>query len=77
MKIKDMEIGQTGKVLRYIGDDRNYRHKLLRMGLVNGVKFQLLRKAPMGDPVEIVLAGFNLSLRKHEAEALEIEVVEE
>ena len=75
MKIKDMEIGQTGQVLGYTGADRSYRHKLLRMGLVNGAKFTVIRKAPMGDPVEIAVAGFNLSLRKDEAEALKIEAV--
>jgi ferrous iron transport protein A len=70
-----MDIGQMGQVVGYSGADRNYRHKLLRMGLVNGAKFRVIRKAPMGDPVEIEVAGFNLSLRKDEAEALKIEGV--
>lgn len=75
MKIKDLEVGQKAKVLRYTATDRNYRQKLLRMGLVKGVVFQLTRIAPLGDPVEIRLKDFNLSLRKNEADALEIEVV--
>ncbi len=74
MKIKEMRIGQEGKLVGYSGTDRAYRHKLLRMGLVKGATFRLLRKAPMGDPVEIELRGFNLTLRKAEAEILEVEV---
>ena len=75
MKIKDMDIGQTGKVVGYEGQDRSYRHKLLRMGLIKRAEFKLTRKAPMGDPVEIELRGFNLTLRKAEAEVLDVEVV--
>ena len=75
MKIKDLEIGQKAKVVRYTAADRNYRQKLLRMGLVKGVSFELIRIAPLGDPVEIRLKDFNLSLRKDEADTLEIEVI--
>ena len=75
MKIKDMDIGQTGKVVGYEGKDRTYRHKLLRMGLIKREEFKLLRKAPMGDPVEIELRGFNLTLRKAEADILDVEVI--
>lgn len=75
MKIKDMEIGQFGKVVGYNGNDRTYRHKLLRMGLIKRAEFKLLRKAPMGDPVEVELRGFNLTLRKAEVDVLEVEVI--
>ena len=63
MKIKEMQIGQTATVSGYAGKDPAYRHKLLRMGLIKRVEFKLVRKAPMGDPVEIELRGFNLTLR--------------
>ena len=75
MKIKDMDIGQMGVVVGYGGKDRSYRHKLLRMGLIKRAEFKLLRKAPMGDPVEIELRGFNLTLRKSESEVLDVEVI--
>ena len=75
MKIRELDIGQTAKVTGYASSDPAYRHKLLRMGLIKGVPFTLLRKAPMGDPVEIELRGFNLTLRKTEADALEIAAV--
>jgi ferrous iron transport protein A len=42
------------------------------MGLIKGTEFQVARMAPMGDPVEIRVRGFNLSLRKEEAKALRV-----
>ena len=75
MKVKDLSIGQVARVVGHGGDDTAYRHKLLRMGLVKGAEFTLKRKAPMGDPVELELKGANFSLRKSEADALEITVV--
>lgn len=76
MKIKDMEAGQRGRVVCHTGGDRDYRHKLLRMGLVKGAEFEVVRVAPMGDPVELELRGFQLSLRKDEADVVEVEAVE-
>ena len=76
MKIKDLSVGQTARVTGYGASDRAYRHKLLRMGLTKRAEFKLLRKAPMGDPLEIEIRGFNLTLRKAEADAVEIEVIE-
>ncbi len=77
MKIKEMQIGQKAKVVRYTTSDVNYRQKLLRMGLVKNAQFELIRIAPLGDPVEIKLQDFNLSLRKDEADALEVELINE
>lgn len=71
MKLQDMTPGQTGIVTGYSGADRAYRQKLLQMGLVKGTRFKLLRKAPMGDPLEIELRGFKLTLRKAEAAVLD------
>ncbi|AKJ64852.1 FeoA family protein [Kiritimatiella glycovorans] len=75
MKIRDMQPGQTGKVTAFTGTDKAYRHKLLRMGLRKGVEFKLVRKAPMGDPVEVEINGSNLTLRKAEADVVDVEVV--
>ncbi len=75
MKVRDLKVGQSGRVVGYRGADREYRHKLLRMGLVKGAEFRLVRMAPMGDPVEVELRGFSLTLRKTEADALEIESI--
>ncbi len=76
MKIREMRVGQSARIVGYEKGDPAYRHKLLRMGLIKGSSFKLLRKAPMGDPVELELATFNLTLRKDEAEALKIELMD-
>jgi len=46
------------------------RGRLLEMGLLVGTPIQLIRFAPLGDPVEIKIRGYNLTLRKHEAEQI-------
>jgi ferrous iron transport protein A len=73
MKIKDLAVGSSGRVIGYSTQDRAYREKLLRMGLVRGAEFKFTRIAPLGDPIEICIHGFKLSLRKDEANALEVE----
>lgn len=75
MKLKELKVGESARVTGYDTADRMYRQKLLQMGLVRRAEFKLVRMAPLGDPVEIQLSGFNLTLRKAEAEALEIEKV--
>ncbi len=71
--LKDMAVGDTGRIAGFREGSRTYRKKLLSMGLTPGTEFSVIRYAPMGDPVEIQLRGFNLTLRKDEAEALLIE----
>ncbi len=75
MKLKDIEVGSNVKVIGYTTKNRHYREKLLRMGLVKGAEFFVTRKAPLGDPIEIKIKGFNLTLRKTEADALEVEEI--
>jgi len=73
--IRDLQIGQRARITGYVTSDRDYRHKLLRMGMVKQAEFKLVRVAPLGDPVVIELRGSNLTLRKTEANAIEIEVI--
>lgn len=75
MKLKEMKAGETGKVTGYTTTDRNYRQKLLQMGLIRGTEFTLVRMAPLGDPAEISIHGSSLTLRKAEADALDVEKV--
>ena len=77
MKLKDIEIGKEVKIVGYESKDRQYRQKLLRMGLVKNVTFTITRRAPMGDPIEIKLKGFSLTLRKDESDALKVELSNE
>lgn len=72
-RLKEMAVGDVGRVVGFDKGGKAYRKKLLSMGLTPGVEFSVTRYAPMGDPVEIDVRGFRLSLRKHEAETLLIE----
>ena len=71
--ISDLSIGDSAEVVGYEQADKSYRKKLLSMGLTRGTVFTLRKVAPLGDPVEIEVRGFSLSLRKGEAEALKVE----
>ena len=75
--LRDLQVNQKGKVARYEATDdstkKAYKKKLLAMGLTPGTEFTVTRVAPLGDPVEILVRGFKLSLRKDEAAALVVE----
>jgi len=74
LSLKDLAVGDQGKVVGYEEEGgRTYRKKLLAMGLTPGTEFSVTRCAPLGDPVEIKVRGFSLSLRKEEAAALQVE----
>lgn len=75
--ISDMKVGQNSRISGFTKSEggKAYRSKLLAMGLTRGTEFSIKRVAPMGDPIEILVRGFSLSLRKIEAEALQIELL--
>jgi ferrous iron transport protein A len=66
-------VGSRGKVARIEGHDE-ISIRLMEMGLIPGVEFELLGVAPLGDPLELEVRGYRLSLRKAEAARIEIEV---
>jgi ferrous iron transport protein A len=70
VKLREAAIGSRMKVIGYEPTARDYKRKLLAMGLTPGTEFVLKRHAPLGDPTEIEVRGFRLSLRKAEADAL-------
>jgi len=71
--IGDLAVGEKGKVAGYVKGASAYREKLLAMGLTRGTKFTVERVAPLGDPVEIHVRDFALTLRKDEASAIMVE----
>ncbi|MCI0653828.1 MAG: ferrous iron transport protein A [Methylococcaceae bacterium] len=71
--IQNMKAGESGRIVGFGTAAKSYRKKLLAMGLTPGAEFHVTRFAPMGDPVEIKIRGFSLSLRKEEAAGLLIE----
>jgi ferrous iron transport protein A len=66
-------VGDRLRVVGYATAAAAYKRKLLAMGLTPGTELTVLRHAPLGDPTEIAVRGFHLSLRKQEAEALYLE----
>ncbi|HDN62759.1 MAG TPA: ferrous iron transport protein A, partial [Candidatus Bathyarchaeota archaeon] len=67
LRLSDLKVGEKGVVSRVVGD-RATRRRLLDMGLTRGTEVVVVRKAPLGDPIELLLKGYNLSLRKSECE---------
>ena len=70
--LKDVAIGESA-VVRKLNSVGPTRRRLLDMGLTKGVKVTVRKLAPLGDPIEITLRGYELSLRKSEAELIEME----
>ena len=66
-RLSELKPGEKGVISKVIGD-REIRRRLLDMGLTRGTEIIVVRKAPLGDPVEFLLKGYNLSLRKRESE---------
>ena len=71
MTLADLKIGQDA-VLRTIGGQGELRHHLLDMGLTPGVRVTLQKTAPLGDPLEIHLRGYALTLRLDDARSIGI-----
>nr|VFK27097.1 MAG: ferrous iron transport protein A [Candidatus Kentron sp. MB]VFK31399.1 MAG: ferrous iron transport protein A [Candidatus Kentron sp. MB]VFK75466.1 MAG: ferrous iron transport protein A [Candidatus Kentron sp. MB] len=66
----ELGIGAQGRVLGYEKEAKTYRRRLMAMGLTPSTEFKVVRRAPLGDPMEINVRGYSLSLRKHEASAV-------
>ncbi|TET69071.1 MAG: ferrous iron transport protein A [Candidatus Aminicenantes bacterium] len=71
-KLGDLTPGTKGKIVKVEGRDAIHR-RLLDMGVVRGTEFEVEKKAPLGDPIEIKIMGYHLSLRKYEAETIIVE----
>lgn len=64
--LQDVEIGQTARVRRLKGEGALKRH-IMDMGITKGVDVYVRKVAPLGDPLEVTVRGYELSLRKNEA----------
>lgn len=65
-----MKAGEKGLIHRITTKAPGVRQRLMEMGLIKGTPIELVRFAPMGDPIEVRVRGYRLSLRKVEAEAI-------
>lgn len=68
------QVGDRGRIVDIAGDD-GIAIRLMEMGLTEGEEIELLAFAPLGDPIEYQVRGYRLSLRKAEAQRVEIEPV--
>lgn len=70
--LKDVSIGQTVKVKKLTGEGP-VKRRIMDMGITKGVEIYVRKVAPLGDPVEVTVRGYELSLRKADAEIIEVE----
>lgn len=71
--LHELKPGEKGKIAKVAGGGGIHR-RLLDMGLVSGSEVEVERVAPLGDPIEIKIKGYHLSLRKEEASNIQVEV---
>jgi len=76
MTLKDLKIGKSGVVLA-VGGEKILRKRLLEMGITPRTTVTVKKTAPMGDPIELLLRGYVLSLRLAEAEKITIQEITE
>lgn len=72
-KLSEFNVGETG-IVRTVSGEGVVRRRLFDMGLTPGAEVYLRKRAPLGDPVEVTLRGYELTLRKAEAECVTTEV---
>ena len=70
--LKDAKIGQTVRVKKLTGEGA-IKRRIMDMGITKGVEVYIRKVAPLGDPVEVTVRGYELSLRKADAELIEVE----
>lgn len=70
--LKGVKVGETVKVVKLHGEGA-VKRRIMDMGLTKGVEVYIRKVAPLGDPVEVTVRGYELSLRKADAEMIEVE----
>ena len=70
--LKDVKVGETVKVTKLNGEGP-VKRRIMDMGITKGVEIFVRKVAPLGDPVEVTVRGYELSVRKADAEMVEVE----
>ena len=70
--LKDAKVGETVKATKLTGEGR-VKRRIMDMGITKGVEIYVRKVAPLGDPVEVTVRGYELSLRKADAEMIQVE----
>ena len=74
--LSSLREGDIGRVASFSKGVTKYRSKLLSMGVTPGTEFSVVRFAPLGDPIELEIRGYRLSLRKAESDVVMVEVAQ-
>ncbi|MBR4016373.1 MAG: ferrous iron transport protein A [Oscillospiraceae bacterium] len=74
MTINDLQVGQKG-IIREVGGEGPLRLRFLDMGLIPGTQVQLQKIAPMGDPIQIQVRGYDLTIRREDAKMIAVQEV--
>lgn len=72
--LNDIPIGQTAKVVKLHGEGPTKR-RIMDMGITKGASLSIRKVAPLGDPIELTVRGYELSIRKSDAELIDVEIV--
>ena len=70
--LRNVPVGETAKVVKIHGEGA-VKRRIMDMGITKGVEVYVRKVAPLGDPIEITVRGYELSLRKADAESIEVE----
>ena len=74
MTLKDAQVDSTVKVVKIHGEGA-YKRRIMDMGITKGSEIFIRKVAPLGDPVEVTIRGYELSLRKADAECVDVQTV--
>jgi len=75
MTLDELKKGQMAEITGYTLGNAAYRAKLLALGLTNGVQLKIVNVAPLGDPFEIAVRGYHLSLRREEVGVIKVKLL--
>ena len=75
MKLSELKKGQSGRISK-LSCSGSLKSKLVEMGVLNGERIKVIRIAPLGDPIEVLIKRYKLSLRKKDAEGILVEEVQ-
>ena len=70
--LREVKVGETAKVVKLHGEGA-VKRRIMDMGITKGVEIKVQKVAPLGDPLEITVRGYQLSIRKADAEMVEVE----
>lgn len=76
VSLANLKVGERAQVVKLEQAQPGYRQRLLAMGVIPGAKLQVIRKAPLGDPIELKIDTFSVSVRKKESQIVILEKLE-